>query len=150
MKAISLWQPWASLVVLGAKKIETRSWYTSYRGPLVIKAAKKKDKDLLTYCSCRLDFIAALKPLEVQIGKCFENLPFGALLGTVELVDCRRTESFTSQIEVPQGDGNPAHWRERDLGNFDPGRFGWVFVNPVMFPEPIPYKGQQGFFEVNL
>jgi activating signal cointegrator 1 len=39
MKALSLWQPWASLVALGVKTIETRSWSTSYRGPLAIHAA---------------------------------------------------------------------------------------------------------------
>src|SRR3989339_577320 len=40
MKAISLWQPWASLCAVGAKLYETRSWSTSYRGPLLICAAK--------------------------------------------------------------------------------------------------------------
>lgn len=43
MKAISLWQPWASLVPAGAKPVETRSWSTSYRGPLAIHAAKTTD-----------------------------------------------------------------------------------------------------------
>lgn len=41
MKALTLWQPWATLVALGVKTIETRSWSTSYRGPLAIHAAKK-------------------------------------------------------------------------------------------------------------
>lgn len=42
MKAISLWQPWATLIATGAKQIETRSWATSYRGPIAIHAAKRK------------------------------------------------------------------------------------------------------------
>lgn len=42
MKALTLWQPWASLVALGAKRIETRSWSTTYRGPLAIHAAARK------------------------------------------------------------------------------------------------------------
>ena len=41
MKAISLWQPYAALIALGFKKIETRSWPTTYRGPLAIHAAQK-------------------------------------------------------------------------------------------------------------
>lgn len=41
MKAITLYQPWATLVALGKKKIETRSWKTDYRGPLAIHVAKK-------------------------------------------------------------------------------------------------------------
>lgn len=38
MRALTLWQPWASLVALDVKTIETRSWSTSYRGPLAIHA----------------------------------------------------------------------------------------------------------------
>ena len=40
MKALTLTQPWASLMELGQKEVETRSWYTGYRGELVIHAAK--------------------------------------------------------------------------------------------------------------
>ena len=40
MKAITLTQPWATLVAIGAKRIETRSWRTFYRGPLAIHAGK--------------------------------------------------------------------------------------------------------------
>jgi hypothetical protein len=41
MKAITIWQPWASLIAIGAKQYETRSWETKYRGPIAIHAAKK-------------------------------------------------------------------------------------------------------------
>ena len=36
MKALSLYQPWATAIALGSKRIETRGWPTSYRGPLAI------------------------------------------------------------------------------------------------------------------
>lgn len=39
MKALTIWQPWASLLVSGQKKYETRSWATAYRGPIAIHAA---------------------------------------------------------------------------------------------------------------
>ncbi len=42
MKTLSLLQPWATLVVMGVKQIETRSWRTDYRGPLLIHASKGK------------------------------------------------------------------------------------------------------------
>lgn len=45
MKAITLWQPWASLVAVGAKTIETRSWSTKHRGPLAIHAAAKRPRN---------------------------------------------------------------------------------------------------------
>lgn len=44
MKAITIRQPWASLIALGEKKIETRSWQTKYRGPILIHAGKSVDK----------------------------------------------------------------------------------------------------------
>jgi activating signal cointegrator 1 len=45
MRALSLWQPWASLIADGRKKIETRHWEMLYRGPLAIHAAMKVDED---------------------------------------------------------------------------------------------------------
>lgn len=42
MKALTLWQPWASLIALGEKRYETRSWATSYRGLLAIHASAPK------------------------------------------------------------------------------------------------------------
>lgn len=41
MKALTIWQPWASLLVSGQKKYETRSWATDYRGPIAIHAAMR-------------------------------------------------------------------------------------------------------------
>lgn len=41
MKALTIWQPWASLLVSGQKKYETRSWATAYRGPIAIHAAMR-------------------------------------------------------------------------------------------------------------
>src|SRR5574343_1234835 len=50
MKAITLHQPWATLVAIGAKRIETRSWSTNYRGPIAIHAAKGFPKDAQALC----------------------------------------------------------------------------------------------------
>jgi hypothetical protein len=47
MKCISLHQPWASLVVVGAKRYETRHWSTAVRGQILIHAAKKWNRDLV-------------------------------------------------------------------------------------------------------
>ncbi len=45
MKALTVMQPWATLVALGAKRIETRSWSTSYRGPLAIHASGRISRE---------------------------------------------------------------------------------------------------------
>ena len=47
MKALTLYQPWATLIAIGAKKIETRSWGTNYRGPLAIHAGKNREWEYL-------------------------------------------------------------------------------------------------------
>ena len=54
MKALSVTQPWATLIATGQKQIETRSWGTRYRGPLYIHAAKR--------------FPAYASPLQAQVG----------------------------------------------------------------------------------
>ena len=50
MKAITIWQPWATLLPLGVKLYETRSWATSYRGPIAIHAAALKLPQVLKKC----------------------------------------------------------------------------------------------------
>lgn len=46
MVCLGLWNPWAVLLVAGAKRVETRSWPIRHRGPLLIHAAKHWSKDL--------------------------------------------------------------------------------------------------------
>jgi hypothetical protein len=147
MKAISLWQPWASLVVLGAKQIETRSWSTRYRGPLLIHAAKRKSFGELAdlgdhWKACGIDVRSALNiPKELNLWRDICNwLPYGALIGQVDLVDCMSVEGLVEDLTE----------QEEQFGNYAPGRFGWVFENPVAFDTPIPYRGYQGLFDAWL
>lgn len=147
MKAISLWQPWASLVSTGAKKIETRSWRTNYRGPLLICAAKKREvKALIYYLAC-WNFQGGLAPLkDMKLDMTFnswagiktKDLPFGMALATVDLVDCLPVD------EIPYGLIRP----ELCFGDYGPGRYGWFLENAKMI-EPFPVTGRQGLFNVN-
>ena len=50
MKDISLWQPWASLIALDQKSIETMGWGTRFRGPIAIHAAKRFQRDEKLIC----------------------------------------------------------------------------------------------------
>ena len=86
MKAISLWQPWATAIAVGAKRIETRHWPTKHRGPLMIHAAKRKViDDLIYYHSC-WNWQGALRSIGWSWGGDSHNdihrLPFGALVAT--------------------------------------------------------------------
>jgi len=73
VKALSLWQPWASLIYDGCKKIETRSWELLYRGPMAIHATQYVEKD-----ACE-DF-----------GYDWRTIPRGAVLCIVNVDNCVR------------------------------------------------------------
>lgn len=156
MKAVSLWQPWATAIALGSKRVETRDWSTSYRGLLAIHAAKRLHQgELIYYASC-WNWCGALAKLGKRMGdgkSLRDLLPFGAIVATCVLRDCRPTESFTvGELETPRRPEGEASdmldWTERLMGNFAPGRFGWVLeeVQPTRWP--IPFTGRQGLFDV--
>lgn len=157
MKCISLWQPWASLVVFGAKEYETRSWYTSYRGPLLIHAAKRLVKEELRHYGTLFEAdLDCFRRKEVSVPGMFEpvelerltlnclikNMPFGAIIGQVNLVDVQSTDWLHANQKIND--------KEFNRGNYAYGRFGWKLENPIRFDVAVPYKGSQGFFEVDL
>lgn len=128
MKVLSLYQPWATLVVLGAKKFETRSWATRYRGPLLIHASKKFPKAYrsLTF---QAPFNAALQFRSWTI------LPTGKIIGLVDLVDCAPTD--------PSAIGK----NEMSFGDWNPGRWAWKLEHAVAFNAPLPARGSLGLWE---
>jgi hypothetical protein len=83
MKCLTLYQPWATLLILGAKKIETRSWQTSHRGPLAIHAGAKDHPTLRPLCH-EPPFREVLASHGITD---WDQLPRKVLLGTVTLVD---------------------------------------------------------------
>src|SRR5437879_1749653 len=83
MRVLSIRQPWASLLVLGVKRWETRSWHTSHRGPLAIHAARKISPTTRTLCDQE-----PMRTLLERAGLILDQLPRGVVLGTAYLVDC--------------------------------------------------------------
>ena len=134
MRCLTLTQPWATAVFLGLKHYETRSWRTNYRGPLLIHAAKGWKAEDRAFLRARM-VAGQLTPKQ-----CAE-LPFGVIIGRVDLVDCVPTA--TNQFSM--GDAPEGEWL---WGNYSSGRYVWKLANPVRFAEPIPYRGALGLFEV--
>jgi hypothetical protein len=130
MKAISLWQPWASLWLTNRKVHETRHWETSHRGWLAVHAAKRFEKDFPPGDEMR-------EILDDEFGGHWAmDLPTGAIIGAVDLVSCRR---------MPE-DANPEHEDDYVCGNWEEGRFAWRRAAIVKLTEPIPYRGRQSMF----
>ncbi|MEO6583240.1 MAG: ASCH domain-containing protein [Ferruginibacter sp.] len=131
MYALSLLQPWASLVVMGVKTIETRSWSTRHRGPLLIHASLGKAGSIFSEDA----------PFKKYIGD-FNALPFGAIIGKVTLEKILRTEDF----ELPDAAMNALTLEEKAFGDYGPGRYGWVLIDAVKFKKPIPARGMPGLW----
>ena len=137
MKALTLTQPWASLVASGHKTIETRSWSTSYRGPLAIHAAKTWPTWAKHFWRDNRQHVAVIDLLP-------RTLPLGAIIATCVLVDVVSTDC--SVAEVGRERTNRIE-REKLLGDYSAHRFMW-FLESVRAPEePIPAVGHLSLWE---
>ena len=126
LKAVSLWEPWATGMALNLKRNETRSWPTAYRGPLAICSAKRP-----------LDQVGLAVARENGIS--LHALRFGCVLCVVELFDCVKAEVFLSgMLELTE--------QEQALGNYTYGRWIWRTRNCRPLETPVPVIGRQGFW----
>lgn len=138
IKAVTLYQPWASLIVDLIKNIETRDWSPpAYMlgKKLAIHAGKYRVRDL---------DLPLLKTVEDLYGYNWRSdLPYGAVLGTVTL-------NSTGIVEA--NDGINAYYRNSpnevlksvpvdDYGDFDVGRHLWFLSNVQKFKNPVEYRG---------
>ena len=93
MKALSIRQPWASLIVAGIKDIENRSWITQYRGLVLIHAAQKIDKK-------GIEFVRKMGLSQIMIDTMYEYT--GGIIGEAEILDCVK-HSDSQWFEGPFG-----------------------------------------------
>lgn len=136
MKALSLWQPWASLWATADAKIhETRSWPTKHRGELALHASKQK-VDPLTFPLAEMTVMDRL--LGIMRVADWDAMPRGAIIAVITIEDCRLTDSGT------------AHDLDRMFGNWTPGRFAWR-RGPVIhkLAQPVPCRGYQGIWNLD-
>jgi activating signal cointegrator 1 len=157
MKLISLWEPWATLMALGAKKIETRSWSTQYRGWLAIQASKGGLREAeLELTVSYPDFHEALlgfQPFNEKIqvqkkGWVKEVFPHGHIVAIVKLVDCLPMQSLGCLPGVFEDYPEMDTPQERAFGNFDAGRWAWVTEGVFRLADPIPFSAKQGLNEL--
>jgi len=156
MKAITLWQPWASLLACGAKQYETRSWPTKYRGPIAIHAAARPVDSSIITRKAHYPMAQALMQYARQFAhtpgyNIFDVLPRGCIIATAELVGCWPIEAERMGIlPVIRRANSPHHVTpiytdtpEYLFGDFTPSRYAWEFANMKMLDNPIPVRGGQ-------
>jgi len=127
MKALSVINPWAHLIMYHGKTVENRTWATNYRGRILIHVSKKLltgYKDLMIYLirngTLKIDTITLSEELKKIESEC------GMIIGSVELYDCIK--------------GYESKWAED-------GMYHWIIRNPEVFEKPIPAKGSLGLWE---
>ena len=133
MKTISLWQPWATLVAVGEKQYETRSWHTKYRGLLAIHASKRLEQIQKEYC-LQEPFVSALH----DHGFSQMNLPLGSIIAVVKIVDICKTDAVRANLSR----------KEIAFGNYGEGRYAWKLEIVQCLAKPILMSGAMGLFEV--
>jgi hypothetical protein len=119
MKALSIRQPWAWLIIHGGKDVENRSWHTKHRGRFVVHAAKGMTQQEYAHAAAFADLECGLKIPP------FNELQRGGIIGSVELVNSVDTSD------------SPWYLGEKAFVLRDP--------KPLPF---VPLKGQLNFFQV--
>lgn len=136
MKALSIRQPWASLIVNVGKDIENRDWPTRHRGRILIHAAKGMthyehdsaiDFAVRAIRAGHRDSSATKEVTLRDLGFAFDDLPRGGFIGSVEIVDCVTSSN--------------SPWFQ--------GKYGFVLRDPWVLPF-IPFRGQLGIFEPDI
>lgn len=130
VKAITVWQPWASLIVHGFKQYETRRWRTSHRGLLAIHAAKRaaKSHEFTLY-----------DDLLRQAGLSHPSfLRTGEIIGFVELEGIFRASDVCVDA------------RELDVGDFAHDRWAWKLTNRKRLIRGIKARGQRGIWTAEI
>jgi len=122
-RVLTLQQPYASLIALGHKRIETRGWKTPYRGEILIHAGMVVKSMPL----CR-------EPFFRQVLQPDDRLPLGAIIARAQLVDIKPVE----ELELSE--------QERAFGDYAPGRYGWLLEEVQPLSHPVMAGGALGLW----
>lgn len=139
MKALTICQPYAELILRGDKRVENRKWNTRYRGPLLIHAGKSRD--WLDLVPAPYEPRLGLLPYDSRYGIRLQEMAFGAIVGRVEVIDCLPVSEILSGTHDEQYPWLRAHPHVE-------GPYCLVLASPVRLAVPIPYRGQLGLFAV--
>lgn len=151
MKTVSIRQPWASFIAQGIKDIENRTWRTNYRGPIYIHACGPTKFNIELTDPQMKAVLPIIKDIFVGgvSGKINSAIPFGAIIGKVDIVDCVIN--------------HPSIWAEKTAVDICPDTgvsiirkgqktiWNWVLENAELFDKPIlNVKGKLSLWDFQL
>lgn len=126
VKALTIREPWASLIVNGYKEYEFRSWKTNYRGKILIHAGIGSDKE----------YLDRFKEYDLEYGK-------GEIIGEAELVDCIKVSDEFQKVL------NNKNRLVYGSNNYDQ-KYAWKLINIKKYDKRIPVKGKLSLWEYDI
>ena len=129
MRCLTIMQPWASLIITGKKRFETRSWRANHQGPMAIHSSKRMTPAAIELCE-----LEPFKTTLASISLTIETLPKGLVLGTVVLEGAQKIEELPYQLTE----------EERAFGDYRPGRWAWNLSHPTPLAVPFEWRGGLG------
>nr|WP_238360585.1 ASCH domain-containing protein [Iningainema tapete] len=123
-----MWEPYASLIAQGSKRVETRSWATNYRGPLLIHAAKRP----LSHAQEEL-----LSCLNADYSIDLKRFHPGCIVASCSLVDCVFMSPCSIKSQSPL---------ELVVGDWRVGRVAWILSDVKAIYPPVSATGKQGLW----
>lgn len=141
MKAITLWEPWATLWIHGAKLFETRPWRTHHQGPIAVHAAVKWESWQRELCFEEPFYSALVEIAGHEERSVPDPIPQhrGCILGVGRLVGCHNIDArFRTTVGMAHGQ------QELEFGDWDDGRYAWELVDRQLLEVPKPWRGSQG------
>ena len=158
IRVLTLYQPWATLLVYGIKKNETRPSTTNHtleKGIYLIHAAKKWTKEQNDICLTE-PFKSKLENLgyPVSLESHYASInglngvvfPLGQIIGSFEVKECLRVKELHKEKAI-LSNWNNVYEPELSFGNYSIGRSIWIGQNHKILKNPIPYKGGQGYYQ---
>lgn len=162
MKALTVKDPWATLIAYGAKVYETRSWSTPYRGEIALHASKAFPRYDQEMCMDEPFFKTLTACQKMGLPNMLNDWPRGAVIALADLVDVVRIQRVNERGDVVDCDesagvhyhshddvvtvgGVPLTGQEEDFGLYCSHRYAWRFDN-VRRIVPVSAKGALGLW----
>jgi hypothetical protein len=129
MKALSIKQPWASLIAHGIKDIENRTWRTKFRGRIYIHASAPKKFNV------QMSDEQTTLALPVLQSAFDGKMPFGAIIGEVDIIECvlNHDSIWAEQMAFDVCPETGIHILRRNQKYI----WNWVLANPLLYDQPI-------------
>lgn len=138
MRALSIRQPWASLIALGLKPDETRTFSVSYRGPIAIAAGATYGRRERAARDRILEAFPCVPWREVYGDQ--GDPPLGAIVAVAELVHVEVMHPSTIAAASPLA---------RAVGEWSPGNYAWRLAAVRRLRDPLPFKGALGLIKLS-